>query len=192
MIRVHVYRNKNEQEGKLMVVENTFEEFKEKICNIFEISQQNVKLFTPNGCEINDIRVLRDNEKIYLCSKGSTIETLENSMSKSNLNDDKHSHDSKSEWITLNVGGKLFTTTRTTILVKESDSMLARMFSDDNIHLMNPSARDASGAYLIDRSPEYFEPILNYLRHGEVILDKNINPKGVLEEAVFYGNYYHS
>ena len=40
------------------------------------------------------------------------------------------------------------------------------------------SSVDANGAYLIDRSPAYFEPILNYLRSTEVILDKNINPQG--------------
>ena len=37
---------------------------------------------------------------------------------------------------------------------------------------------DASGAFLIDRSPVYFEPIINYLRHGQLILDKGVNPQG--------------
>lgn len=40
------------------------------------------------------------------------------------------------------------------------------------------SSVDGSGAYLIDRSPRYFEPILNYLRHGQLVLDKDINPEG--------------
>lgn len=137
------------------------------------------------------------------------------------------------EWIMLNVGGKLFSTTRTTLCTSEPNSMLARMFSQQNCHAsparsasaagsrrrtgassndskhlasqqlyntsarlyatstssigLQPSPRDANGAYLIDRSPKYFEPILNYLRHGKLIIDHDVNVQGVLEEAKFYG-----
>lgn len=38
--------------------------------------------------------------------------------------------------------------------------------------------RDERGAYLIDRSPEYFEPILNYLRHGQLIINEGVNLRG--------------
>ena len=37
---------------------------------------------------------------------------------------------------------------------------------------------DLNWAVLIDRSPVYFEPILNYLRHGQLILEKGANPQG--------------
>lgn len=39
--------------------------------------------------------------------------------------------------------------------------------------------RDHRGAFLIDRSPEYFEPILNYLRHGQLIVNDGINLRGM-------------
>jgi hypothetical protein len=48
------------------------------------------------------------------------------------------------------------------------------------------SATDDTGAYLVDRSPEYFEPLLNFLRHGKLILNEGINPQGILEEAKFF------
>jgi len=90
----------------------------------------------------------------------------------------------KDEWLTLNIGGQRFTTCRST-LYREPTCMLARMFaSPDRIV---PGAQDETGAYLIDRSPRYFEPILNYLRTGNLIIDPNLNPSGVLEEARYYG-----
>ncbi|KAL4842405.1 hypothetical protein H8958_017859, partial [Nasalis larvatus] len=49
--------------------------------------------------------------------------------------------------------------------------------------------QDHKGAFLIDRSPEYFEPILNYLHHGQLIVNDGINLLGVLEEARFFGIY---
>lgn len=137
-----------------------------------------------------------------------------------NNNNYNHDYNSNEEWIMLNVGGQVFSTTRTTLCANEPSSMLARMFSQQRVFdssrpggglncacsgktnnrssstttttvghsiTLKPSPRDPSGAYLIDRSPRYFEPILNYLRHGKLIIDHNVNVQGVLEEAKFYG-----
>jgi len=85
-------------------------------------------------------------------------------------------------WVKLNVGGKLFLTTKTT-LTKEPDSFLARLAREDPDL---PSDKDEQGAYMIDRDPSYFSPILNYLRHGKLIVDDDLAMEGVLAEAEFY------
>ena len=61
--------------------------------------------------------------------------------------------------------------------------MLAKMFNGE----MRPGDKDQDGAILVDRSPVYFHPILNYFRTGEVIIDPGISAEGVLEEAKYYG-----
>ncbi|XP_063705662.1 BTB/POZ domain-containing protein KCTD9 isoform X2 [Culicoides brevitarsis] len=94
------------------------------------------------------------------------------------------SSSTSSKWIKLNIGGKIFNTTRSTIVDKEPHSMLARMFEQSQL---SPADLDIDGAYLIDRSGEYFEPILNYLRNGKLVYNPNLNPEGILEEARFYG-----
>lgn len=87
------------------------------------------------------------------------------------------------KWVKLNVGGTIFITTFDSIN-KESGSMLARMFSQENLV---PGDVDENGAYLLDRSPKYFEPLINYLRYGQLVFDPNISVQGILEEARFFG-----
>ena len=85
-------------------------------------------------------------------------------------------------WVHLNVGGMLFITTRST-LVKDPETFFFPM-CQENWDLS--STKDETGAYLIDRDPQYFGTILNYLRHGKLVLDKDISEEGVLEEAEFF------
>lgn len=53
------------------------------------------------------------------------------------------------EWIKLNVGGKIFHTTLST-LKKDENSMIYKMFSQDENFLL-PAKIDENGCYLIDR-----------------------------------------
>lgn len=89
------------------------------------------------------------------------------------------------KWITLNIGGKYFTTTRVT-LSKAPNSFLHKL----SLKSLDPreidSDRDERGAFLIDRDPIYFQVVLNYLRHGKLIMNNGLSEEGILEEAEFY------
>ncbi|KAI1694217.1 BTB/POZ domain-containing protein [Ditylenchus destructor] len=86
-----------------------------------------------------------------------------------------------SEWIRLNVGGKVFQTTKSTLSI-HPESFLARL-ANGNI----PSEKDESGAFLIDRNYEHFGSILNFFRSGVVNLDRNEKAvRDLLCEADFY------
>ena len=83
--------------------------------------------------------------------------------------------------INLNVGGKLYTTSIST-LTKYPDSMLGRMFKGDL-----PSAKDAQGNVVIDRDGKLFRYVLSFLRSSKLILPENFNELSLLqEEAEFY------
>ena len=90
-----------------------------------------------------------------------------------------------SKWIKINVGGQVFMTTRTT-LCRDPNSMLYRLIHCQDDGEQVQSDKDESGAYLIDRDSKYFGVVLNYLRHGKLIIDKFISEEGILEEAEFY------
>ncbi|EFN74377.1 BTB/POZ domain-containing protein KCTD9 [Camponotus floridanus] len=178
MKRVIIFVNGTDVNGKVLMVTHSLDELLAAAGAKFEITAK--RIFTSQGGEIDDIKLIRDDDILYI-SSGENFISINKICSHNQLN-------RNSEWITLNVGGQYFTTTRNTLTKKEPMSMLARMFTETNAeHAIQPSRQDHHGAYLIDRSPTYFEPLLNYLRHGQVILDSNINIAGVLAEASFYG-----
>ena len=48
------------------------------------------------------------------------------------------------------------------------------------------SDRDLNGAYLIDRSPKFFEQVLNFLRTNKLIYESQTELQSILLEAEFY------
>ncbi|MBN3271069.1 KCTD9 protein, partial [Polyodon spathula] len=135
-------------------------------------------LYNGKGGLIDDIALIRDDDVLYVSEGDSFIDPQVDGRIADVTSG------ANTDWLTLNIGGRCFTTTRTTLVSKEPDSMLAHMFQDRELW---GNKQDPRGAYLIDRSPEYFEPILNYLRHGQLIVNEGINLLGVLEEARFFG-----
>ena len=87
------------------------------------------------------------------------------------------------DWVVLNVGGERIHTTRLT-LTRVPNTLLTAMFEPDSAFSL---ARDETGAVLIDRDGRYFRVLLNYLRHGSLIIDPGLSTLGVYEEARFFG-----
>jgi len=83
--------------------------------------------------------------------------------------------------VKLDVGGKIFSTSMTT-LTNAPNSMLSAMFSGRyNLET------DPDGTIFIDRNPTYFEHILDWLRTGKVpFLDKFSDKVNLLEEAKYF------
>uniref|UniRef100_A0A671SH41 BTB/POZ domain-containing protein KCTD9 n=1 Tax=Sinocyclocheilus anshuiensis TaxID=1608454 RepID=A0A671SH41_9TELE len=170
MRRVTLFVNGTSYNGKVVAVYGTLADLLSVASTKFGIKAANI--YNGKGGLIDDIALIRDDDVLYISEGDSFV-------------GDPHEFHSwaHTDWITLNVGGRRFTTTRST-LVKEPESMLAHMFKDKDVW---GNKQDEQGAYLIDRSPDYFEPILNYLRHGQLIINDGINLLGVLEEARFFG-----
>jgi len=87
------------------------------------------------------------------------------------------------DWLELNVGGRSFLTTRST-LTSCRDSALARMF-DPNSGLRPAYSRN--GVYFLDVDPDCFSVILNWLRRRTLMLNPGVDINGVRREADFFG-----
>ncbi|KAJ3286883.1 hypothetical protein HK104_008845 [Borealophlyctis nickersoniae] len=87
--------------------------------------------------------------------------------------------------IDLNVGGRIFSTTRSTLL-NYPDSMLAGLC---RFHTSTPPSDSLSGipTIFIDRDPDLFAVVLGYLRTNEVHLTPTVTKAAIASEAVYYG-----
>uniref|UniRef100_A0A1A8J1I8 BTB/POZ domain-containing protein KCTD9 n=2 Tax=Ovalentaria TaxID=1489908 RepID=A0A1A8J1I8_NOTKU len=176
MRRVTLFVNGTSKNGKVVAVYGTLSDLLSVASNKLGIKASS--LYNGKGGLIDDIALIRDDDVLYVSEGDPFIDPQAESKVASGQ------HGAHTDWLTLNIGGRLFTTTRSTLVSKEPESMLAHMFCEKDVW---GNKQDKHGAYLIDRSPEYFEPILNYLRHGQLIINEGLNIRGVLEEARFFG-----
>uniref|UniRef100_A0A2K5Y5R0 KHA domain-containing protein n=1 Tax=Mandrillus leucophaeus TaxID=9568 RepID=A0A2K5Y5R0_MANLE len=171
MRRVTLFLNGSPKNRKMVAVYGTLSDLLSVASSKLGIKATSV--YNGKGRLIDDIALIRDDDVLFVCEGEPFIDPQTDSKPPEGL------LGFHTDWLTLNVGGWYFTTTRSTLVNKEPDSMLAHMFKD--------KGQDHRGAFLIDRSPEYLELILNYLRHGQLIVNDGINLLGVLEEAGFFG-----
>ncbi len=103
------------------------------------------------------------------------------------LENDNTASNANSEWISILMDGRLFTTTRN-IIESDRDSALCLLFQSDSPFAMARDDSHPMKPYLLDRNPKYFEPILNYLRTGceQLVIDRDVHPRGVLLEAQYF------
>ena len=93
--------------------------------------------------------------------------------------------DKNKEIVYLNVGGTKFATSKQTLISVENTFFTALLSHDENGDLI-PALKDYEGYFFIDRDPEPFRIILNYLRSGQLNVD-NVDLDTLLHEAEFYG-----
>ena len=117
----------------------------------------------------------------------------------------------KSSWITLNVGGQKFLTTKHTLL--STDSIFRQLINDEptesvpmykplywtllwknrkkkppqlNLKAYYQLRMKEDNLYYIDRDPKYFAPVLNFMRYKRLIRNYSVSLQGIMEEATYF------
>ncbi len=91
----------------------------------------------------------------------------------------------QSDLVYLNVGGQKFCTSRQTLLSVPGETFFTSLLSE-----RISSTKDSDGAYFIDRDPNLFHLILNYLRTKQLSLLHEAskgNLNALIHESQFYG-----
>src|SRR3989344_6896524 len=91
----------------------------------------------------------------------------------------------KTNLIKLNVGGTIFTTTISSISSIQG-SYIDNLVKYDSNGEMNVT-KDENGNIFIDRSPELFKIILEYLRTNKLYIPDNVNRSQLKDEFDLYG-----
>ncbi|KAH3732107.1 hypothetical protein Pelo_17060 [Pelomyxa schiedti] len=109
------------------------------------------------------------------------------------IDDDAHRHQCSGTTsggiVKLNVGGRVFTTTRTTLSMPSHCGGGGECSSSFFTVLLSgkfSSTLDETGAFFIDRNGDLFAPILDFMRTGLLFVPPTLNPDAVYNEAEYY------
>lgn len=101
------------------------------------------------------------------------------------------------DWVALQCDPTIFIVKRSTVSASAPGSLLDMMFGDahdrdheEAIFFQRSLTRNHThplAPYLLDRSPQYVAPLIQYLRSGELVLDSGISKRGVRLEAEYFG-----
>src|SRR5687767_11810870 len=124
-------------------------------------------------------------------AKKEEMDILQNQL-QIKLNHFQKIRDSMNSHVKLNIGGRVFDTSTSTL--SKEDSMLqgTRLYFVKIRTVMFsgrfPLKPDEKGEYFIDRSPKHFERILSYLRTGSITLESlnEEEKEELLQEADYY------
>ncbi|XP_029459963.1 BTB/POZ domain-containing protein KCTD9 isoform X3 [Rhinatrema bivittatum] len=122
MRRVTLFVNGSARNGKVVAVYGTLSDLLSLASSKLGIKATSI--YNGKGGLIDDITLIRDDDILYICEGEPFIDP------QSDMKAPEEISGSHTDWLTLNVGGRSFTTTRSTLVSKEPDSMLAHMFRD--------------------------------------------------------------
>jgi hypothetical protein len=90
----------------------------------------------------------------------------------------------------FNVGGRKFATTETTLRRGGDDNLLMKLHEYGKSGAIG-IVRDSDGAVFVDRSPDAFAVVLEYLRTGSLFIPSGVVSKdSVLAELAFFGIHW--
>ncbi|XP_069473696.1 BTB/POZ domain-containing protein KCTD9 isoform X2 [Ambystoma mexicanum] len=126
MRRVTLFLNGTSSNGKVVAVYGTLSDLLSIASSKLGIKAASI--YNGRGGLIDDIALIRDDDVLYIC-EGEPFMAPQTD----GLRGPEEIPGAHSDWLTLNVGGRYFTTTRSTLLSKEPDSMLAHMFRSGGV-----------------------------------------------------------
>jgi hypothetical protein len=146
-----------------------------------ETNQEDMSEEIQNDLKNLLAKIYKEIEILEISKKEMKQELEEFQETKKKL--EKVSSQTKSK-IKLNVGGKIFTTSLST-LTMENNTFFSSMFSEE----FNTQP-DEDGEYFIDRNPEHFHLILDYLRNPTKQVNLTEMTKKQLEDFYYEVDFY--